>query len=418
MLVSDANGVRSLWWTDGTQAGTYHATTLPPSSARLASNGRLVFFVSTGVAIEPSLWVSDGTAEGTRALFGSDDPLHQEQPALLGVFDGVLLFGARTVAEGVELWRSDGTEEGTFGLGDLMPDPGSSNPSDAVALGDRVHFAATSPDVGRELFHVPRSVLARTCTSDSTTECLGQRFEVSVDWLAPNTGEHGRATVVPATDDTAMFWFFDENNLELAVKSLDGRAISGHHWLYYGALSDVAYWVTATDVDTGRTITYRNPAGTLCGHGDVLAFPDTEVAAGAESGELRAGGATPGSRTPRLETTDPPSSCPDGAACLHEGRFAVGVVFWPPAVPDTVQPGQLLLGTDDTAAFWFFDPANLEVLVKVLDARAINGRFWVYWGALSDVQYDVTVVDTHTGVVRSYRNPPGTLCGGADIEAF
>ena len=26
--------------------------------------------------------------------------------------------------------------------------------------------------------------------------------------------------------------------------------------------------------------------------------------------------------------------------------------------------------------FWFFDPANVELAVKVLDGRPINGKFW------------------------------------------
>jgi hypothetical protein len=31
-----------------------------------------------------------------------------------------------------------------------------------------------------------------------------------------------------------------------------------------------------------------------------------------------------------------------------------------------------------------------EVLVKVLDGRAVNGKFWVFYGALSNVRYSVT----------------------------
>ena len=418
MLVSGADF--SLWWTDGTQAGTYLATPLPPSSSQLFSNGPLVFFVSAPLG-ERSLWASDGTTEGTLAVLVSDDPLHQEQPVILGVFDGTLLFSARSHDESDELWRSDGTEAGTFRLTDLVPGPGSSHPSDAFTLADRVHFAATSPDVGRELFSLPRSVLDRPCASDATTECLGQRFEVSVDWLAPNTGEHGRASVVPelGTDDTSMFWFFDDQNLELAVKLLDGRAISGSHWVYYGALSDVAYWVSSTDVDTGRTITYGNPAGVQCGRGDVHAFPDEEVPPGEESGELRPGGEPPPPRPDRIDTDGPPTACGgEYAACLGGGRFRVEVDWRHPAALDVVRFALPLPGTDDTAAFWFFDAANVELLVKVLDARVINGRFWVYFGALSDVAHEIRVTDTTTGATRVYRNRQGTLCGGADVEAF
>jgi hypothetical protein len=73
---------------------------------------------------------------------------------------------------------------------------------------------------------------------------------------------------------------------------------------------------------------------------------------------------------------------------------------------------------DDSGSFWFFDPGNLELEVKILDGRAVNGHFWVFFGALSDVEYRVTVTDTATGESRSYHNPAGTVCGQSDVEAF
>ena len=68
--------------------------------------------------------------------------------------------------------------------------------------------------------------------------------------------------------------------------------------------------------------------------------------------------------------------------------------------------------------FWFFGPDNVELLVKVLDGRRINGKLWVFYGALSDVEYTIRVVDTETGAERIYDNQRGNLCGNADVEAF
>jgi hypothetical protein len=56
--------------------------------------------------------------------------------------------------------------------------------------------------------------------------------------------------------------------------------------------------------------------------------------------------------------------------------------------------------------------------LKVLDGRAANGHFWVFYGALSNVEYTVLVRDTVTGAVRTYQNPPGQLASRADTEAF
>ncbi len=74
--------------------------------------------------------------------------------------------------------------------------------------------------------------------------------------------------------------------------------------------------------------------------------------------------------------------------------------------------------TSDTGAFWFFGADNVELIVKVLDGRAVNGRFWVYAGALSDVDYIITVTDTATGKVRTYHNEAGHQTSRADVEAF
>ena len=56
--------------------------------------------------------------------------------------------------------------------------------------------------------------------------------------------------------------------------------------------------------------------------------------------------------------------------------------------------------------------------MKVLDGRLVNGHFWVFYGALSDVHYMVNVTDTQTGVTVSYENPQGTLASVADTNAF
>ncbi|MEM8929966.1 MAG: hypothetical protein AAGE94_02260 [Acidobacteriota bacterium] len=72
----------------------------------------------------------------------------------------------------------------------------------------------------------------------------------------------------------------------------------------------------------------------------------------------------------------------------------------------------------DTGAFWFFDPANLEVTVKVLDGRDINGHFWVFNGSLSNVEYTLTVTDQITGAVYTFTNPLGQFGSFGDTEAL
>ncbi|HUG75365.1 MAG TPA: hypothetical protein VMM81_06815, partial [Acidimicrobiia bacterium] len=64
--------------------------------------------------------------------------------------------------------------------------------------------------------------------------------------------------------------------------------------------------------------------------------------------------------------------------------------------------------TDDTGYFWFFDAANVEAVIKVLDACPLNTRFWVFAGGLTDVEVEMRVTDTATGEVVTYVNPQGT----------
>jgi hypothetical protein len=80
--------------------------------------------------------------------------------------------------------------------------------------------------------------------------------------------------------------------------------------------------------------------------------------------------------------------------------------------------GRAVSLTSDTGVFWFFEPGNLELMVKVLDAQGVNGHFWVFYGGLSDVDYTIRVTDIATGATRTYHNPLHHLASGADLTAF
>jgi len=104
------------------------------------------------------------------------------------------------------------------------------------------------------------------------------------------------------------------------------------------------------------------------------------------------------------------------ALCLQGGRFRVEVEWRDFAGASGAGRAEPLTG--DTGTFWFFNPANTELIVKVLDARGINGQFWVFYGALSNVGYTLRITDTVTGDVRRYENALGTFASVGDTEAF
>jgi len=80
--------------------------------------------------------------------------------------------------------------------------------------------------------------------------------------------------------------------------------------------------------------------------------------------------------------------------------------------------GNLTYISAETKGFWFFSQDNVDLVIKVLDARALNGHFWVFGGSLTTVQFTVTVTDTVTGAQKVYNNPQGQNTSFADTSAF
>jgi hypothetical protein len=105
------------------------------------------------------------------------------------------------------------------------------------------------------------------------------------------------------------------------------------------------------------------------------------------------------------------------ALCLNGNRFRVEVTWRVPSL-GTGGSGAAVHLSDDTGYFWFFSSGNVELVVKALDGRPVNGFFWIFYGALSDVEYTITVTDTVTGAVKTYFNPQGHLASAADTAAF
>ncbi|MEM1206511.1 MAG: hypothetical protein AAGN66_24975, partial [Acidobacteriota bacterium] len=106
----------------------------------------------------------------------------------------------------------------------------------------------------------------------------------------------------------------------------------------------------------------------------------------------------------------------DTALCLADGRFRVEVTWTDFDGLDGV--GTTVPQTTDTGAFWFFNAANLEMMIKVLDGRQSNGNFWVFYGSLTNVEFTLTVTDTITGEVKVYENPLGNFASVGDTSAL
>jgi len=423
-----------LWRTDGTEAGTGSLATFTAVASPTPLGHQLLFAADDG-AHGMELWATDGTAAGTRLVRDINAGPDRSSPSGFTAAQGHVYFSAEDGVHGPELWQTDGTAGGTRLVQDIWPGPAGSGPSGMTAAGSLLFFAANDGVTGNELWALPLSG-PTGCVAGPTVLCLqGGRFKVEAYWQDPQ-GNSGPGQAVALTSDTGYFWFFGPDNVEVIAKVLDGRGVNSSFWVFYGALSNVEYSLTVTDTLTGAARRYMNPSGQLASVADTSAFGPqgafAERVVGAGSVQVHSVAATAAQSLARVAKASemeahaeyasahgaPVSSCQVGPTvlCLLVDRFAVSVAWRDPT--GRTGAGTATSLSTDTGYFWFFTADNAELVLKVLDGRAVNGKFWVFYGALSNVQYTITVTDTVTGRVKTYVNPQGTQASVADTSAF
>ena len=184
----------------------------------------------------------------------------------------------------------------------------------------------------------------------------------------------------------------------------------------YGMLSIMSYQATCREV-----------SGTLCQRIPIFSNPDVMIDGFGEitfnpvpAGNDYAANAYLAMQT-MYETATWSTPCPiSGTLRLHDERFDVSVT-WRDFDGNTGVGTVVPSCTSDSGLFWFFDPNNWELLVKVLDGCGVNGHYWVFAAATTTVEYTLRVTDwdaPHSNT-KIYRNPLGTAAVAiADTDAF
>ena len=116
--------------------------------------------------------------------------------------------------------------------------------------------------------------------------------------------------------------------------------------------------------------------------------------------------------------TNEPEACKDPQTlCLRSGDFQIRTTWSTSTESGVGTPVEA--GTEDTGLFWFFQPTNWELMVKVLDGCEINGHLWVLAGGTTDVGYRLEIERTEDSLVWSRDNPLGQRSPSIiDVEAF
>ncbi len=188
----------------------------------------------------------------------------------------------------------------------------------------------------------------------------------------------------------------------------------------------VTYFPLQEPLHTGSTSITSAPDGTLwfsisdpgglaqiTTSGDVTAYPPptpsktfTGVAAGPDGSIWVAEYSA--NNIGRLGFGAPTHCTPDATTlCLNDNRFRV-TASWRKN-DGTIGDGTAIPLTADSGYFWFFNSANIELVVKALNACSINPpHYWVFAAGLTNVEVTMTVTDTQTGSSNVYTNPLGT----------
>jgi len=264
-------------------------------------------------------------------------------------------------------------------------------------------------------------VLSLELTFDGTVATPGSGSPNAIDVFIDIDADRNGSTGMPSWTDTLR-----------GLDPVDGTGLGIEYYvdflkfendtveLYDDLAGEVLARIPA--VFAGNMVTVQVPLALLGGNGDVHvaavvyqtslgnvfdAVPNQGFVQSSEG----PGDGSPGVLIDTGDTSPCNTTDPD-VLCLGDGdRFEV-IADWS-TTQGTAGAGVSQGLTDDTGYFWFFDLDNVELVIKVLDACGlpdnINGdHFWVFAGGLTNVEVQLRVRDTDTGLARLYSNPQRT----------
>ena len=105
--------------------------------------------------------------------------------------------------------------------------------------------------------------VAINCGANTPTSlCLSDRFVISGEWRKPDETVGPMMTAPAGTPDSGLFWFFNANNWEILVKTLNGCGFPNpHYWVFSASTTNVFYRMEVFDIKAGVQKIYFNYPG-------------------------------------------------------------------------------------------------------------------------------------------------------------
>lgn len=403
----------TLSWADGEETAKSFTVTLHPSSASVGKTVLLALSNPTGGAtLDPdrsqATLVLGGADAGENAGAGTIkfDEASFEALASAGVAvitvereegsqgavsidfatsDGTAVAGTDyTSARGTLSWADGESGPKTFQVTLLPPSgPGPaktvllalSNPTGGAVL-DSAHANATLMIENQDTAAPPADGAGLLGFDESQISAIQGSGAVTV--RVERSGGHSGAVTV-------------------AYDTSDGTAVAGTD---YQPASGTLSWADGQQgVMTFQVLLLNNPSSTSNRAINLTLHDPTGGAA------LAAGNAN--ATIVILNTSGDKSACQpgDGTLCMMAGRFRARVTW---RIQGSAGGGHAQALSATSGTFWFFDPNNVEMLVKVVNACTPPfNRYWVFYSATTNVGFTLEVTDTKSGVVKDYSNPFG-----------
>jgi ELWxxDGT repeat protein len=196
----NGTGKGGMYIGDGTPAGlTKISDQKFESGVLMNGDTRFAFFkLDTTFSGVKDIWVTDGTADGTRSMLtGSSVVRANILEGLLEAVNNSVIFDVIDPVKGPVVWKSDGTAVGTRFLFDVDPtgDNADRPPAQFVRNGSRIYFSSTGAEVGNELWSF--NATNPNATDDEATTAFNTAASINV---AANDADFDSALTAPTIE--------------------------------------------------------------------------------------------------------------------------------------------------------------------------------------------------------------------------